>query len=895
MSIKGYQKLFAFIVFALLVGILLSFNQTVQAQSGPGLAPTEIPGEVVYVPFPVKITVDGKLDDWAGVPVQTVTKGPYTSADSAENGSFTFSVAADAENFYLTMASVDKNIVTGQHDTSYWNEDSMEFYLNVSGNLSASVFDPKIMQVNINPGDIGKTDPTALTLTGTNATKLKISGLVFKTENGWGFEAAIPLTGLIEPKHGAEFGFQAQTNGATKLDRDVKLIWSNADTADQSWQNPSLFGEAIFFQVGSMDIPAQNTRAPTPTPTSTPKPVARISVNQTGYFPNAPKHAVIVSDSRTPLDWQLTDSQGNPLLAGKTIVFGGDEASGENVHQIDFSAFTAPGNGYILQVGEVQSYPFDISLSTYATLKKDALSYFYLNRSGMPIESQYAPGHAWARPAGHLSDSAVTCYQGTDNSGKDWPGCDYTLNAAGGWYDAGDYGKYVVNGGIAVWTLMNIHERNPEIFRDGTMTLPKNDHNLPDILDEARWEMNFMLGMQVPTGQPLAGMAHHKLHGKEWDGMPALPPTEAMRFVFPPSTAATLNLAATAAQCARIWKSYDKDFSARCLTAAETAWDAAIANPSMYAVSFAAGGGDYGDNDVTDDFYWAAAELYITTGKDVYKDYLLKSRHFGDTKGISWGTTNALGTISLAIVPNNLPADKIEQCRQGVIASANTAIDILKKQGYGVPIAPARYFWGSNSEVLNQMLLMGLAYDFTQDRTYLDGMVESMDYILGRNPLNKSYVAGYGKNPLQHPHHRFWMNQPDDGYPPPPPGTIAGGPNGFPADAAATAAGLTGKPPAKSYVDNAGSYSTNEVAINWNAPLVWGAAYLDQVGSTVYSAPETKPEAATATPASAPTVTPSADSAAPNSNTNTPWLWIGLVGLLVVIVAAILLRRRSVK
>ena len=67
--------------------------------------------------------------------------------------------------------------------------------------------------------------------------------------------------------------------------------------------------------------------------------------------------------------------------------------------------------------------------------------------------------------------------------------------------------------------------------------------------------------------------------------------------------------------------------------------------------------------------------------------------------------------------------------------------------------------------MLNRMMMMGLAYDFTQDRVYLDNMVESMDYLLGRNPLNKSYISGYGENPLEHPHHRFWGNQPARGYP----------------------------------------------------------------------------------------------------------------------------------
>lgn len=882
MSLKSPRILFASIALALGTGLLLGLGQTAQAQTGPELAPPEIPGQVVYVPFPVKIKVDGKLSDWAGVPVQKVIDGPTVSADPAENGAFTFSVAADKQNLYLTMASVDKTIITGQHDTNFWNEDSLEFYLNVSGNLSASAYNDKIVQININPGDIGKTDPAALTLTGTNTNKIKVTGLVFKTKDGWGFEAAIPLDGLIQPAHGAEFGFQAQANGATKQDRDVKLIWSKADVADQSWQDPSLFGEAIFFAVGQTDIPTPKPRAPTPTPTATPKPVARISVNQTGYFPKAPKRAVIVSDSKTPLDWQLTDSRGNALLSGKTIPLGSDAASGDNIHQIDFSAFTTLGKGYILQAGGIQSNPFDISPEIYATLKKDALSYFYLNRSGIAIQPQYAPGPQWARSAGHLTDSAVTCYQGVDNAGKEWPGCDYTLDAAGGWYDAGDYGKYVVNGGIAVWTLMDIYERSPDLFRDGTLILPGNDHNLPDELDEARWELNFLLGMQVPAGQPLAGMAHHKLHAKNWDAMPALPPTEATRYVFPPSTAATLNLVATAAQCARIWKTFDPAFSARCLTAAETAWQAAMAHPDMPAVSFTAGGGDYGDNDFTDDFYWAASELYITTGKAVYKDYLLASPHFASTKGISWGTTNALGTISLAVVPNGLSADQIQQCRQGVIDSADTAIAILKKQGYPVPLAPEAYYWGSNSEVLNQMLMMGLAYDFTRNPVYLNSMAESMDYLLGRNPLNKSYVSGYGENPLMHPHHRFWMNLPDQGYPPPPPGAIAGGPNGYPSDAAATAAGLTGNPPAKSYLDDHASFSTNEVAINWNAPLVWDAAYLDQVGSQAYAAP---PAATATAPATAST---------PSNLAGLPWLWIILIALLLVAGGAGLwLRRRT--
>ena len=212
--------------------------------------PAEITGEVIYIPFPVKITVDGDLSDWAGLPSYFVDRGPMLSTDPAEDGSFTFSVAADKNNFYITMQMPDRNIIAGQHGAEFWNEDSMEFYINASGNLNAETYGPKIFQININAGNIGNTDPKALTITGVNSVDAVVNGYVFKTENGWGFEASVSLKDVVRPAHGLEIGFQAQINGASIQDRDVKLIWSKADTADLSWQNPQLFGRAIFVELG---------------------------------------------------------------------------------------------------------------------------------------------------------------------------------------------------------------------------------------------------------------------------------------------------------------------------------------------------------------------------------------------------------------------------------------------------------------------------------------------------------------------------------------------------------------------------------------------------------------------------------------------------------------------
>lgn len=808
----------------------------------PGVSvPPEIPGEVIYVPFPVKITVDGDLADWAGLPAGFVDYGSNPADDPAENGSFTFAVAADADNFYITMQMPDKNIIAGKHGTNFWNEDSMEFYLNASGNLNAKDYLPKIFQVNINAADIGNTDPAALTLTGVNSGDVAVRGFVFKTETGWGFEAAVPLADLLTPAHGLEVGFQAQINGATTQDRDVKLIWSKADTGDLSWQNPRLFGRAIFFELGRTDIPQPSQAEALPTATPTPAPIpAQISVNQTGYFPHGPKIASVAITSAAGLDWRLENSAGEVVLSGQTTPFGADAASGDSVHLIDFSAFTTPGQGYRLVTDQLESAPFDISAEIYRQLKDDALAYFYHNRSGITITAEYA-GAAWARPAGHLTDNAVTCYKGTDPDGHTWPGCDYTLDVAGGWYDAGDFGKYVVNGGISAWTLMDLYRRFPAAYPDGALSIPEQGNGVPDLLDEARWEMEFLLSMQVPPGQPQAGMVHHKMHDRTWAAMPMIPPTEVDnnpdhqpenegRYLFPPSTAATLNMAATAAQCARLWADVDAAFAQTCLAAAETAWDAAQANPAVFAGNtLGEGGGNYDDTVVDDEFYWAAAELFITTGKETYLNYLLESNQFATAESFDWGHTAPLGTLALAQTDRPLPAEARAQVEQAIIAFADDLLAQQSEAGYGALIK-GQLPWGSNGTVMNNMMLVSAAYDLSGDEKYLDAARLSMDYILGRNPLNQSYVSGYGTYAMQHPHHRFWANDPANGYPAPPPGALAGGPNASPTDPDALAAGVMELAPAKRYVDEIGSYSTNEVTINWNAPLAWMATFLNETG-----------------------------------------------------------------
>jgi endoglucanase len=605
------------------------------------------------------------------------------------------------------------------------------------------------------------------------------------------------------------------------------------------------------------------------------RPRQKISVNQLGYYSRADKIAAMVSSRRAAVDWALKESSGQTVLTGKTELMNEDGATGDVVHRIDFSAYSKPGKGYTLEADGQTSDPFEIGDALYNTLKLDALRYFYLSRSGMKLEKQFAG--AWARPAGHLSDSKVTCYTGTDSSGKKRPACAYTLDASRGWYDAGDYGKYVVNGGISVWTLLNMYERNPSAFASDTSNIPESGNKVPDILDEVRWEMDFLLGMQVPSDQPLAGMAHHKLHGLQWDSMPSLPPAQSdTRFLFPPSTAATLNLAATAAQCARVWKNIDANFAARCLTAAENAWRAAKAHPDMLAAEFPElGGGAYGDGKVSDEFYWAAVELSLTTGKPEYQQSYIASKYYLSSQAMFWADTASLGTISLAV------EGKDPAARAAIFKAADDVISIMaaRSNGYFSPLQSNKYEWGSNADTLNRAIMLALAHDFTGEVRYLNAATEVMNYILGRNALNFSFVSGYGTQSLSHPHHRFWGNQPANGFPPPPPGVVAGGPNGNPSDPSATAAGLVGQPPAKSYLDEMGSYSTNEVAINWNAPLTWMASYLDDTARPILSGQP---------PATISPATPAAASTSPTQSQPEPWSWgfltcaVIILGIMVV-------------
>ncbi|MGW3990473.1 glycoside hydrolase family 9 protein [Streptomyces sp. NPDC004830] len=563
----------------------------------------------------------------------------------------------------------------------------------------------------------------------------------------------------------------------------------------------------------------------------------RVRVNQVGYLPAGPKNATLVTDATAKLPWELRNARGTVVARGTTVPRGVDASSGQNVHSIDFGAYRAKGTGFTLTADGETSRPFDLDARVYDRLRLDAAKYYYTQRSGTPIRDDLRPGYG--RPAGHVGaapnkgDTEVPCRPGV---------CDYTLDVSGGWYDAGDHGKYVVNGGISTWELLSTYERALHArtgrtgpLGDGSLALPESGNKVPDLLDEARWELEFLLRMQVPPGEPLAGMAHHKVHDEQWTGLPLMPHDDPQkRELHPPSTAATLNLAATAAQAARLYRPWDKAFAGRALAAARTAWTAALAHPDLLASeSDGVGGGAYPDREVADDFYWAAAELYLTTGERQFEEYVLTSPvHTADLfqpLGFDWARTGAAGRLDLATVPNALPGrDKV---RRSVIKGADRYLATLKDHPYGIPYAPDGnvYDWGSSHQILNNAVVLATAYDLTGASGYRAGALQSLDYVLGRNALNISYVTGYGEVSAQNQHSRWYARQLDPDLPNPPPGTLAGGPNSSIQDPYAQSK-LQGCVGQFCYIDDIQSWSTNEHTINWNAALARMASFAADQG-----------------------------------------------------------------
>ncbi|MBW8848305.1 MAG: glycoside hydrolase family 9 protein [Burkholderiales bacterium] len=544
-----------------------------------------------------------------------------------------------------------------------------------------------------------------------------------------------------------------------------------------------------------------------------------IQLNQVGYLPQGAKWAA-VPDVQADTFALVDAATGGEVWRGPLGSARRWAPSQDTVRLADFSAWREPGRYRLEVAGLAPSAPFVVAADAYASVNAAALKFFYFNRASIALDASHAG--AWARPAGHPDDHVLVHASAASPGRPEGT----VISAPKGWYDAGDYNKYIVNSGITVYTLLAAWEHFPQFFKAQNVGIPESGNGLPDVLDEVLWNLEWMLAMQDPAD----GGVYHKLTDKGFDGIVMPHQARHERYVVMKTTAATLDFAAVMAQASRVLAPFEAQrpgLSTRMLAASRRAWAWAQAHPDViYRQPADVHTGGYDDAHLADEFAWAAAELYITTRDDGFWHAMRRVAPRIEVPG--WSSVGALGWISLAHHRKQLtPAADVQLIEGQIQAMATEFAGRWEHSPYRVAMQTEDFVWGSNAVALNQALMLIQGYRLGGDRRMLDAAQSALDFVLGRHPTGYAMVTGFGARSPLHPHHR-----PSGAMPqlPPVPGMLVGGPH--PGRGDDCKAPYPSQLPAKSYLDALCSYTTNEIAINWNAPLVYVSAALSALTYT---------------------------------------------------------------
>ena len=544
-----------------------------------------------------------------------------------------------------------------------------------------------------------------------------------------------------------------------------------------------------------------------------------IQLNQEGFYPNAPKLAVLTKRVNNGFFYiiktNLKDTVFKGGLSGEIF----SNNSSLITRLADFSKFTEPGTYIIAIPGSHNSYPFQIAANVNREAAIAVLKGFYFQRVSMPLQPAFAG--KWARAAGH-PDTAVLIHPSA--ASKERPAGTVILSP-GGWYDAGDYNKYIVNSGITMGTLLSAYEDFSAYFSQLKTNIPESRNKVPDILDEIIYNLRWMQTMQDPAD----GGVYNKCTNADFDGMVMPGVTKAPRYLVQKGTAATLDFAAVMAQSSRVFQKFERELPGladSCLKAAISAWQWAQKNPAfrydqdannkIFLPRISTGG--YGDGKYEDEVFWAACELFVTTKGPQFFEALKKGIANPVTIP-SWGNVQMLGVYTLLRSKEVLPIETqpvIEEVQHRFLQFARALSDGIDRSAFRTVMGKSRrdFNWGSNSNAANQGIALVNAYKLTKDTSFMHHALGNLDYILGRNATGYCFVTGIGTRFPMHPHHRPSVA---DGIEEPVPGLLAGGPNPAMQDKCV----YEFTEPETAFTDVDCSYASNEIAINWNAPLVY--------------------------------------------------------------------------
>jgi endoglucanase len=535
-----------------------------------------------------------------------------------------------------------------------------------------------------------------------------------------------------------------------------------------------------------------------------------IRLNQIGYYPNATKRAIVVNSSNHKRFQIINIKEKKSVFEGILSEKKDWTLSGETVRIANFSELNEPGNYQVHIDGLGNSYPFEIKKMVLRDALLGSIKGLYYQRCSMALSKEHAG--KWYREMGH-PDVDVFYHE---SSGKK----EGFKTSSKGWYDAGDYNKYVINGSFPMGQFLLLQKQYPSLIKDNDLNIPESGNGISDYLDELKYELDWLLTMQDEDG----GL-FHKLTTKSFEGMVMPDKAISQRYIVGKGTAATLDFSAAMAHAHRIFKTVDGAYANLCLEASKKAYDWAVKNPNVVFQNPAdIHTGQYGDRDFTDEKFWASVELFISTKDDYYLHQADKlDIEFIFKPGESWTTfMRFLGIFSLLDNKETISKEKYLRLQEGILLLADELVIKSENGNYLQPIDD--FHWGSNSDILNAAMIMAQAYRLNPKREYLKSVQQAADYVLGNNATGYSYVTGFGQKTPQFIHHR--QSAADD-IDEPVPGLLSGGPNSRQQDVKDGTIYPKNSAPMKSWVDQESSYASNEICLNWNAPLTYILGFLE--------------------------------------------------------------------
>lgn len=517
----------------------------------------------------------------------------------------------------------------------------------------------------------------------------------------------------------------------------------------------------------------------------------RIRLNTVGFLPHDAKVATVAAPAAG--SFSVTDAaSGSVVLEMPLTGPRADADTSESLWIADFSRLDQPGKYQLHVDGVPDVATFTIATDVFAPAFRTVTRAMYLWRCGTAVRGEYQ-GDVFEQQPCHLEDGWMD-YATGEHVRRD---------GTGGWHDAGDHNKYIVNAAITIGSMLRAWEEFGPGIRRVRLDLPESGGSIPDLLAEVKWETDWFFKMQADDGR-----VYHKLTTIGFGGM-IMPDVETTpRYFTDWSTTATAGFVAAMAQMARAVEPFDSAYAARCLAAARTSYALLQSHPEQYVPDISRfHTGHYLSPD-PDDRLWAAAELWQTTGDPaVLADLEKRIRSMGTRfdQDFGWGAVKNMGLLTyLRSARSGRDPELVKQVRSDLIAIADQTVGRALHGGYGRPLGSI-YYWGCNGGVAMQAMLLQNAYALTSQQDYRTAALQAVDHLLGRNYFGRSMVTGVGGNPPLHPHCR---RSAGDAVEAPWPGYLVGGP----------------EKGARDWDDRTERFQVNEIAINWNGALIYALA-----------------------------------------------------------------------